>query len=115
MKQQALKLVLIGSTLQMSGVEGLGRLWGDLKPTSFRKGDAVDIHVGQLWSAVVGLIPYDFYSLKWCDSVAGHVYDSDKLKDKDKVERNGKVNDQDVNDRLHESPYSYTVGLKLDA
>ena len=110
MKQHALNLVLIGLTLQMPGVEGLGKLWGDLKPTSFDKGDAIDIHVGMLWSAVVGLIPYDFYSLKWCDSVAGHVYDADKLKNKHLVSRNGKVNDQEVNDRLHESPYQYTVG-----
>ena len=113
MKQHALK-VLIGLTLQMPNVEGLGRLWGDLKPTSFEKGDALDIHVGQLWSSVVGLVPYDFYSLKFCDSVAGHVYDSDKLKDKQFVERNGIVNDQGVNDRLHESPYQYTVGKDVD-
>ena len=109
-----LRFVLIGLTLQtmllMQSVKGLGRLWGDLKPTSFERGEPVDIHVGQLWSSVVGLIPYDFYSLKWCDSTAGHIYDQEKLKDKDKVARNGKVNDLGVNDHTHESPYQYTIG-----
>ena len=82
---------LSASTLQIEAVQALGRLWGDLKPTSFDKGDPVDVHVGQLWSSVVGSLPYDFYSLKWCDSTEGHMYDESILKDK--KEYNFKVND----------------------
>ena len=102
------------STLQIEEVCGLGKLWGDLKPTSFNQGDPVDIHVGQLWTLVVGVIPYDFYSLKWCDSTEGHMYDESKLKEK-KPKNNHKVNDYGVNDNIHESPYQYTVGEDQDA
>ena len=89
----------------MDGVMGIGKLWGDLKPTSFDQGDVIDVHVGQLWSLIVGTLPYDYYSLKWCDSTAGHMYDDTKLKDKSTTKRNGKVNDIGVNDKIHESPY----------
>ena len=42
-------------------------------PRSYHKGDALDILVGQLVSHEAA-VPYDFYMLNWCDSVAGHQY-----------------------------------------
>ena len=118
MRGRFLTLLSVGcsfSTLQVQEVEALGQLWGDLKPTSFDKGDNIDVHVGQLWSLVVGTLPYDFYTLNWCDSVAGHIYNESKFKEKQKRERNGKINDYGVNDKIHESPYEYTVGENKDA
>jgi len=32
--------------LQVAQVQAVGKLWGDLRPTSYDKGDYVDIHVG---------------------------------------------------------------------
>ena len=37
----------------------------DLKPKSYRNGDVLDIHVGQLWSTHIS-VNYDFYTLDWC-------------------------------------------------
>ena len=62
----------------------------------------------------MGTLPYDFYTLNWCASVAGHTYDEEKYKEKQKSERNGKINDYGVNDKIHESPYEYTVGENKD-
>ena len=87
-------------------VAALGKLWGHMKPTSFKNGDVIDVHVGQLWSLVIGTLPYDFYSLRWCDSLAGHQYDSTLLKEKKTYDSS---NDS-VNARVHESPYAYKVG-----
>ena len=61
--------------LLISSTQGLGRFWGDLRPRSYKKGDVLDIKVGRLWSAVAATMPYDFYSLNWCDSTAGHSWD----------------------------------------
>ena len=100
--------------LQLADVQAIGRLWGDLRPTSFAKGDVVDVHVGQLWSAVVGSIPMYYYSLPWCDSTEGHQYDSKFMDVKKVIPKNGKVNDYGVNDWIHESPYQYTIGENQD-
>lgn len=80
-----------------------------MKPTSFKEGDYVDIHVGQLFSLVIGgALPYDFYSVRWCDSVKGHQYDSSILAE------NKTVPEEEINERVHESPYSYRVGKSAD-
>ena len=93
-------------SLNIGGVHGLGRLWDDLKPRSFKSGDQLDVHVGQLWSYVVGALPYDFYSLEFCESTEGHQYQSGILKD----EKTFADNNDTVNTKLHESPYQYWVG-----
>ena len=92
-------------------MSALGRFWSHLKPTSFAKGDVVDIQVGQLWSHVREFLPYDFYSLKWCDSTAGHIYDGEKYKNKQSYADN---NDS-VNTIIHESPFQYKVGQDEDS
>ena len=74
-------------------------MWSPLKPTSFNEGDIIDIHVGQLWSLVLGTEPRDFYSLNWCESTEGHQYDSNAL------EEGAGIQNDDVNRRTHESPY----------
>ena len=65
------------------------------------------MHVGQLWSLAVDHLPYDFYSLRWCDSTEGHKYDASKLGLGDVYDEEG--NDK-VNSVIHQSPYQYTVG-----
>lgn len=100
-------LTLTASLLSGQG-QALGKLWSHLKPTSFNKGDLVDIHVGQLWSLVRGTTPFDFYSLNWCDSSKGHTYDETLLQE-------GITYEDTVNDYVHESPYSYKVGQKMDS
>ena len=91
-------------------VQGLGKLWSHMKPTSFEDGDVLDIHVGQLWSLVRGTLPYDWYSLRWCESTAGHTYDNKYLTNKETYAEN---NDS-VNERIHETPYIYRVGEDKD-
>ena len=96
--------LLVAATLT-NKTWALGKLWSDVKPTSFKEGDNVDIHVGQLFSLVIGgALPYDFYSVRWCDSVKGHQYDSTILA------QNKTVSEDEINERVHESPYSYKVG-----
>lgn len=97
-------LLLIAATINQ--VSAIGKFWSHLKPTSFDKGDEIDIHVGQLWSLVLGALPYDYYSLRWCDSVEGHTYDKKKLPNKSTYDED---NDE-VNENVHESPYTYFVG-----
>ena len=86
-------------------------MWSHLKPTSFAKNDEIHVHVGQLWSLVQAEVPYDFYSLKWCESTAGHEYDSTLLAEK----KSAYDKNEHVNRRIHESPYEYKVGENQDA
>ena len=51
-------------------------------------------------------LPYDFYTLKWCESTEGHQYKEVRFR---KAETFADDNDT-INDRVHESPYSYNVG-----
>ena len=51
-------------------------------------------------------MPYDFYSLKWCDSTAGHSHDGTLLADR----KSAYDNNERVNGNIHESPYEYWVG-----
>ena len=99
------------SALLCQRVEALGKLWGHLKPKSFSKGDPIDMHVGQLWSLVAGTLPYDFYSLRWCDSTEGHQYDNTLLRQNKTFDDNN----DDINTIIHESPYTYTVGESQDS
>ena len=72
--------MLLASSILLTGeVQALGKLWSHMKPTSFEDGDVLDIHVGQLWSLVRGTLPYDWYSLRWCESTAGHTYSNKYL------------------------------------
>ena len=73
MRKKSLGLPILA--LLFTAVNSLGKLWGDLKPRSYKDGDKIDVHVGRLWSAVLSPMPYDFYSLNWCPSTAGHEYD----------------------------------------
>ena len=94
-------------TLLIRNIAALGKLWGDLKPQSFKKGDKIDVHVGRLWSAVLAPMPYDFYSLNWCDSTAGHKWDSGY-----NIKFENSYQHDERNENLHESPFMYTVGQK---
>lgn len=56
----------------------LGNPFLPLQPNSFKKGDILDVHAGQLFSRRRAM-PFDFYKLAWCDSTAGHAYDPDTV------------------------------------
>ena len=45
-----------------------------IHPKAYHRGDNLDILVGQLVSSHMP-VPFDFYKLNWCDSVANHTYD----------------------------------------
>ena len=96
--------------LESCMVHALGKMWSHLKPTSFDKGDTIHVHVGQLWSLVRGTVPYDFYSLNWCKSTAGHEHDGIAFEDR----KSAFDNNEDVNSDIHESPYEYWVGETKD-
>ena len=83
----------------------MGQLWGDFKPPAYKKGDKLDVEVGELWSAAHPGVPYDFYTLNWCSSTSGHVYDRDSFNS------GGKGHDKAyANEQKHASPYTFTVG-----
>ena len=90
----------------LGGVKALGKLWGDVKPRSFDKGNKLDIHVSRLWSAVAAPMPYDFYTLNWCDSTAGHSWDGGYNR---KFKNHYSHNDL-ATENLHESPYTFEIG-----
>ena len=46
----------------------------DMKPKSYKRGDVLDIHAGQLWTAKSS-VQFDYYKLDWCPSTKGHEYD----------------------------------------
>lgn len=78
-----------------------------MKPRSFKDGDELNVHVGRLWSAVAAPMPYDFYSLNWCDSTAGHTWDGGhKRQNKMTYDHD----DSHANENLHESPFSFKIG-----
>ena len=77
-----------------------------MKSRDYRAGDSLDIHVGQMWSDVIGSPPYDFYSLNWCDSTKGHSFDPSIIPEKKFF---AESNDS-VNSWTHESPYTYKLG-----
>ena len=93
--------------LLATAVNSLGRLWGDMKPTSYKDGDIIDVHVGRLWSSVYVPLPYDFYSLNWCPSKAGHEYDGGY----NRIYQNHYSHNDEANTNLHESPFEYKVGF----
>ena len=74
-------LAMLLSTEQVQAFGG--KLWKHTKPRSYKKGETLDIKVGQLYSRRVATEPYDFYSLNWCDSVGGHEYDGEKIDNKE--------------------------------
>ncbi len=80
-RPKKLQLITFVASIYFLPKEGLalGRMWSDLKPRSYNVGDKLDIHVGQLWSFTNSPVPYDYYSLNWCDSKAGHTYDNTHL------------------------------------
>jgi len=100
------KCALVALTVLVTSVQSLGKLWGDLKPKSYKEGDKLDIHVGRLWSAVAAPLPYDFYSLNWCESTAGHKYDGGY----NRMFKMEYGHNDDANLNLHESPYTYEIG-----
>ena len=105
--QRSLKaLTFCGATLCASTVDALGRMWGDVKPNSYKYYDKLDIEVGKLWSRVEGALPYDFYSLNWCDA--------DKSQNnKDTIAYNPariqslEMSNDDVHDDLHHTDMYY--------
>lgn len=92
--------------LNVYQVNALGKLWGHIKPPAYEDDDELSVKVGQLWSLVAAIEPYDFYSLNWCQSKAGHVFDELKYKNKDSYD----TDNHDVNNKVHDSPYTWTVG-----
>ena len=107
MKSSVLSLLVVATTFQ-DQAEAFGKMWSHLKPTSYTKGEFVDVHVGQFWSLVRGEVPFDFYSLNWCESTASHAHNGNTRYDKE-VSAIATDND-DVNRYTHESPYSYKIG-----
>ena len=63
--------------------------FGHLSPASYRAGDILDVHAGQLVSPRTAY-PFDFYKLAWCPSTKGHEWDPDtvgqSIRDVEKVE-----------------------------
>ena len=51
-------------------------------------------------------LPYDFYTLHWCESTSGHTFDKSKWQNKDYYD----TNNEKVNDYIHESPYTFKIG-----
>lgn len=92
--------------LNVYQVNALGKLWGHIKPPAYKDNDELSVKVGQLWSLVAAIQPYDFYSLNWCQSKAGHVFDELKFKNKDHYDSDN----HDINNKVHDSPYTWTVG-----
>ena len=60
-------LVFLGQTVRSNFLSSI-------KPKQYKKGDKVDILVGQLFSPR-STYPFDWYKLAWCDSSKGHSYD----------------------------------------
>ena len=112
MKSSVLSLLVVATTLS-GQAEALGKMWSHMKPTSYSEGDYVDVHVGQLWSLVRGEVPFDFYSLNWCDSTASHSHNGKTRYDKEVS--NIATENSDVNRFTHESPYSYKIGDTKEA
>ena len=106
MRKKSLGLPILA--LLFTAVNSLGKLWGDLKPRSYKDGDKIDVHVSRLWSAVYAPMPYDFYSLNWCQSTAGHEYDGGY----NRMFKNHYSHNDEANSNLHESPYVYRVGFQ---
>ncbi len=52
------------------------------------------------------MAPYDFYSLRWCDSTAGHVFDKTIYDEKKHFD----TDNRKVNSVVHDSPYTFTIG-----
>jgi hypothetical protein len=52
------------------------------------------------------MAPFDFYSLRWCESTAGHTFDASIYDEKKHFD----TDNHKVNTVVHDSPYTFTVG-----
>ena len=106
MKLMRKSLALPVLALLINSVNSLGKMWSDLKPKSYREGDELEMGVSRLWSSVRAPLPFDFYSLNWCESTAGHKYDNGYAR----VFNEHYDHNDEATENIHESPYSIKIG-----